>query len=111
MRWTRLVSHTSSRQVGYGSVFRRFFWLYFEYLLTVDLRKQTFGKSSVLSQNRSIAQLFSLQTTAHQGGMTKRAAGIEPAYRGWKPRALPLSYARGLPYGSAARASLSPREA
>ena len=31
--------------------------------------------------------------TAQETG-AKRAAGIEPARLGWKPRALPLSYAR-----------------
>ena len=44
MVWTMRVLCTASRHVPYGSLFCRFFWLYFEYVLTIDLRRQFGGK-------------------------------------------------------------------
>src|SRR5215208_5646689 len=52
---TIAVRLTTTRHVPYGKRFRRFFSLYFEYVLTIDLLRLVRGSSSCSSQNCSIS--------------------------------------------------------
>src|SRR5438046_3113647 len=47
---------TLTSHVPYGSLFLRFFWLYFEYTFTCDVRSDEGGRPSRSSQRRSISR-------------------------------------------------------